>query len=106
MVGQAPRVVLGSVAEDRQEGSELPSVTYAQAGVEVALAWGWIDGQKDKLDDAWWLQRFCARRPKSIWSKISRDKAIALIDTGEDEALRGSLRSRGAKKWGRVAGRL
>jgi uncharacterized protein YdeI (YjbR/CyaY-like superfamily) len=65
-----------------KKGSKSPSVTYAGA-LEAALAWGWIDGQKGKLDDAWWLQRFTPRGPKSIWSKINRDKATALIEAGE-----------------------
>jgi uncharacterized protein YdeI (YjbR/CyaY-like superfamily) len=64
-----------------KKGSKSASVTYAGA-LEVALAWGWIDGQKGKLDDAWWLQRFTPRGPKSIWSKINRDKAVALIEAG------------------------
>jgi uncharacterized protein YdeI (YjbR/CyaY-like superfamily) len=58
------------------------SVTYAEA-LEVALAWGWIDGQKGKLDDTWWLQKFTPRGTKSMWSKINRDKAIALIEAGK-----------------------
>src|ERR1700733_13850191 len=49
-------------------------VTYAEA-LEVALAWGWIDGQKGKLDDKWWLQKFTPRGSGSMWSKINRDKA-------------------------------
>ena len=65
-----------------KKGSSARSVTYAQA-LEVALIWGWIDGQKGKLDEAWWLQRFTRRGPKSIWSKINREKAIALIEAGE-----------------------
>ncbi|MGO9835016.1 MAG: YdeI/OmpD-associated family protein [Polyangiaceae bacterium] len=64
-----------------KKGSRTPSVTYPEA-VEAALAWGWIDGQKGKLDDAWWLQRFSPRGPKSIWSKINRQKAVALIAAG------------------------
>src|SRR5688572_25416141 len=36
------------------------SLTYP-AALDVALAWGWIDGQKNKFDDAWWLQRFTPR---------------------------------------------
>ena len=58
------------------------SVTYAEA-LEVALTWGWIDGQKGKLDDEWWLQRFTPRGPRSMWSKINRDKALALMATGK-----------------------
>jgi uncharacterized protein YdeI (YjbR/CyaY-like superfamily) len=65
-----------------KKGSGSPSVTYAEA-LEVALVWGWIDGQKGKLDDEWWLQKFTPRGPKSIWSKINREKAVALIEAGE-----------------------
>ena len=55
-----------------------PSVTYPEA-VEIALCWGWIDGQKKGLDDQHFLQRFTPRRARSIWSKINRDKCEALI---------------------------
>jgi uncharacterized protein YdeI (YjbR/CyaY-like superfamily) len=84
-----------------KKGSEAPSVTYAQA-LEVALIWGWIDGQKGKLDDAWWLQRFSRRGPKSIWSKINRDKAVALIEAGKMRPP-GLLEVERAKKDGRWA---
>jgi uncharacterized protein YdeI (YjbR/CyaY-like superfamily) len=60
------------------------SITYAQA-IDAALSWGWIDGQKGKLDDAWWLQRFTPRKAKSPWSKINRAKAEALIAAGSME---------------------
>jgi uncharacterized protein YdeI (YjbR/CyaY-like superfamily) len=65
-----------------KKGAGVSSITYAQA-LHVALAWGWIDGQKGKLDDAWWLQKFTRRGPKSIWSAINRDKALALVASGE-----------------------
>ena len=65
-------------------GASSRSISYAQA-IEVALAWGWIDGQKGKLDDAWWLQRFTPRTAKSPWSKINRGKAEALIAAGSME---------------------
>jgi uncharacterized protein YdeI (YjbR/CyaY-like superfamily) len=64
-----------------KKGGDEPSVTYAEA-LEASLAWGWIDGQKGALDDAWWLQRFTPRGPRSPWSKINRDKALALIASG------------------------
>lgn len=68
-----------------KKGSGKPSVTYAEA-VEVALAWGWIDGQKRPVDAAWWLQRFTRRGPKSIWSRVNREKAVALIEAGAMKA--------------------
>ena len=62
-----------------KKGSRIPTVTYAEA-VEVALMYGWIDGQLKRLDDSWYLQRFTPRRPQSKWSKINRDKATELIE--------------------------
>jgi uncharacterized protein YdeI (YjbR/CyaY-like superfamily) len=58
-----------------------PSVSYAEA-LESALCYGWIDGQKASIDDAYWLQKFTPRRPKSGWSRVNREKAEALIAVG------------------------
>ena len=68
-----------------KKGSGRASPTYAEA-VEGALAWGWIDGQKQKHDASAWLQRFTPRTPRSPWSKINRDKATALIEAGKMRA--------------------
>lgn len=62
-------------------GAGEPTVTYPQA-VEIALCYGWIDGQKKGLDDQHWLQRFTPRRARSLWSKANREKAEALIKSG------------------------
>jgi uncharacterized protein YdeI (YjbR/CyaY-like superfamily) len=59
----------------------IASLNWAQ-GVEVALCFGWIDGQSRRLDDDWFLQRFTPRRPKSTWSKINREKVAALTEAG------------------------
>jgi len=59
-----------------------PSITHAEA-LDVALCYGWIDAQKKPLSDDYWLERFMPRSPKSIWSKINRQKAEALIAAGE-----------------------
>jgi len=59
-------------------------VTYAEA-VELALCFGWIDGQRRALDATHFLQRFTPRRPRGRWSKINREKAEALI---ADERVR------------------
>jgi uncharacterized protein YdeI (YjbR/CyaY-like superfamily) len=64
-----------------KKGSESASVSYAEA-LEIALCYGWIDGQKDALDDAFWLQRFTARGPRSTWSKINCAKAVELTQAG------------------------
>jgi uncharacterized protein YdeI (YjbR/CyaY-like superfamily) len=60
----------------------IKSVSYAEA-VEVALCYGWIDGQTKGYDESWWLQKFTPRGVKSIWSKINREKAQALIKNGQ-----------------------
>lgn len=57
------------------------SVSYSEA-LESALCYGWIDGQKASFDEQYWLQKFSPRRPKSIWSRVNCDKAMALIAEG------------------------
>lgn len=61
--------------------SGIPSISYDEA-LEVALCYGWIDGQKKSHDGISWLQKFTPRSPKSIWSKINREKALKLIESG------------------------
>jgi len=61
-----------------KKGADAPSVSYDEA-VEIALCFGWIDGQKQAHSDQFWLQKFTRRSDKSVWSKINRDKALALI---------------------------
>jgi uncharacterized protein YdeI (YjbR/CyaY-like superfamily) len=65
-----------------RKGAGEAGVSYGDA-VEVALCYGWIDGQAGKLDDRFWLQRFTPRRPKSAWSRVNRDRALALMARGE-----------------------
>lgn len=65
----------------RKKGPGIVALNYAQA-LDVALCYGWIDGQKAKLDDQWWLQRFTPRTPRSKWSKINRDKVATLTEQG------------------------
>jgi uncharacterized protein YdeI (YjbR/CyaY-like superfamily) len=64
-----------------KRNSAAPGVSYADA-LAVALCYGWIDGQKGRLDDDYWLQRFTPRKPASRWSKINTEKAAELIEAG------------------------
>jgi uncharacterized protein YdeI (YjbR/CyaY-like superfamily) len=64
-----------------KKASGIQSVTYDEA-LEVALCYGWIDGQKRSHDETSWLQKFTPRGPKSIWSKINTEKAQRLIESG------------------------
>lgn len=68
-----------------KKDSKVPSVTYAEA-LDEALCWGWIDGVKAALDEVWWLQRFTPRGPRSIWSKVNREKVAALEASGRMQA--------------------
>ena len=65
-----------------KKASGARSVTYAEA-LEIALCYGWIDAQKRPESETAWLQRFMPRRPRSIWSKINREKALGLIASGK-----------------------
>lgn len=64
-----------------KKASKAKSVTYAEA-VEVALCWGWIDGQKQSVDETFWLQKLTPRGRRSVWSEINRKKALSLIAAG------------------------
>jgi uncharacterized protein YdeI (YjbR/CyaY-like superfamily) len=68
-----------------RKGSGVRSVTYPEA-VEVALCYGWIDGQGKRFDDNRYVQRFTPRRARSRWSKINRDRAMGLIEQGRMRA--------------------
>lgn len=59
----------------------IESVRYAEA-LEIALLYGWIDGQKQKFDDRFWLQRFTPRGARSPWSERNRAIAARLIEEG------------------------
>lgn len=64
-----------------KKASLLRSVSYAQA-LDAALCYGWIDGQKQSYDESSWLQKFTPRGEKSLWSKVNREKVLALIASG------------------------
>ena len=76
------------------------SVSYQEA-LTVALCFGWIDGQKNKFDDQYWLQKFTPRRAKSVWSKINREKALTLIEQGKmrEAGLREVERAQQDGRW-------
>ncbi len=85
--------------EIAKAGAPQPTLSYAQA-VEVALCYGWIDGQKKAQDALSWLQRFTPRRARSIWSKVNRARVEALIAAGRMQA-RGQAEIDRAKADGR-----
>ena len=62
-------------------GNDASSLTKAQA-IDGALCHGWIDGQIDKWDEAWFLTRFTPRKRTSKWSENNRKRAEVLIAEG------------------------
>ncbi|HEX8391796.1 MAG TPA: YdeI/OmpD-associated family protein [Longimicrobium sp.] len=62
--------------------SPLQSVTYAEA-LDVALCFGWIDGQKKTYDADTFLQKFTPRQKRSPWSKRNREHVERLVAAGE-----------------------
>lgn len=64
-----------------KKDSGLPTITWTEA-VDVALCYGWIDGQSRSLDATHYVQRYTPRRAKSMWSKINRERVARLIADG------------------------
>jgi len=62
--------------------SGVASVTYDEA-LDVALCYGWIDGQRKSFDSTFFLQRFTPRRRRSIWSKRNVDRVANLTAAGK-----------------------
>ena len=61
--------------------SGIESVTYPQA-LDVALCYGWIDGQLKTIDALSYARRFTPRRPRSIWSKRNIEHIARLTAEG------------------------
>src|SRR4030042_3901104 len=74
------------------------SVRYAEA-VEEALCFGWIDGILKRIDDEKHAQRFTPRNPKSIWSKVNKERAKRMINEGKMTNA-GLIKIKDAKKSG------
>jgi uncharacterized protein YdeI (YjbR/CyaY-like superfamily) len=58
------------------------SVSYDEA-LDVALCYGWIDGQKQRMDDQYSLQKFTPRRARSMWSQRNVAKVATLTKAGK-----------------------
>jgi uncharacterized protein YdeI (YjbR/CyaY-like superfamily) len=83
-----------------KKGTGKESVSYQEA-LGVALCFGWIDGQKNKFDDEYFLQKFTPRRTRSPWSKINREKVTQLIEQGKmrEAGLREMERAKQDGRW-------
>ncbi|MEV7405291.1 YdeI/OmpD-associated family protein [Streptomyces sp. NPDC091267] len=64
-----------------KRSSGVRSVTAAEV-IDIALCFGWIDGQRKSLDEVYYLQRITPRRPRSTWSQVNVEKVEALLAAG------------------------
>ncbi|MHA6299707.1 YdeI/OmpD-associated family protein [Devosia sp. CAU 1758] len=64
-----------------KKGSGLATISPVEA-IDAVLCWGWIDAIRKSWDDVSFVQRYCPRRPKSVWSQINRDNVARLVEAG------------------------
>ncbi|MFD1253782.1 hypothetical protein DEVEQU_00504 [Devosia equisanguinis] len=57
------------------------TITPVEA-IDAVLCWGWIDAIKKSWDEVSYVQRYCPRRPKSVWSQVNRDNVARLGEQG------------------------
>lgn len=84
LAAQAPGVggaATGVWLKIAKAGNHASRLTKAQA-IDGALCHGWIDGQIDKWDEAWFLTRFTPRKRNSKWSENNRKRAEQLMTEG------------------------
>ena len=83
-----------------KKGSGVESVTFSEA-LDVALCYGWIDSQRDRFDERFYLQRFTPRKPKGKWSQVNREKVARLMERGrmKPAGLREVERAKADGRW-------
>lgn len=65
-----------------KKNSGNPSILYSDA-VDEALCFGWIDSKLKPVDEKEYHLFFCKRKPKSVWSKVNKEKVENLIASGK-----------------------
>lgn len=61
--------------------AQMPTISWSQA-VDEALCFGWIDSTAKPIDEHTYRQFFTKRKPKSVWSKVNKDKIVQLTKAG------------------------
>lgn len=86
-----------------KKASGLKSITDKEA-IDVALCWGWIDAIRKGFDDRSFLQRYCPRGRKSVWSQINVDNVARLINEGRmtEHGLRHVEAAQADGRWDRA----
>src|SRR3954465_4057369 len=60
-----------------KKATGIPTCSAPEA-LDVALCFGWIDGQRKPLDETYFLQKYTPRRARSKWSQINVGEIAAL----------------------------
>ena len=83
-----------------KNGAPTASISHPQA-LELALCYGWIDALSRSDGPHYWLRRFTPRAPRSLWSKINREKALALDAAGrmQPAGLKEMQRAQADGRW-------
>jgi uncharacterized protein YdeI (YjbR/CyaY-like superfamily) len=94
------QISIGVWLKISKKDSKEKTITYAEA-LEESLCYGWIDGQKKSIDEQAWLQKFCPRGPKSIWSKVNIAHIEILEKAGkmEPEGLKMVASAKADGRW-------
>ena len=61
--------------------SQNPIISWSDA-VDEALCFGWIDSIAKPIDEEKFIRFFSRRKPKSVWSRINKQKVERLISAG------------------------
>lgn len=59
------------------------STLTSEQALDVALCYGWIDGQIKRIDDQFYIKYFAKRRKQSIWSTKNKISVERLIQAGK-----------------------
>jgi uncharacterized protein YdeI (YjbR/CyaY-like superfamily) len=57
-------------------------ISYDDA-LEEALCFGWIDGKMQGIDEEKYMVRYSPRKVRSVWSKLNKERALKLIESGK-----------------------
>ena len=64
-----------------RKAAGIPSVSRPES-LDLALRYGWIDGQSRSLDERYYLQKYTPRRARSRWSQVNCRRVEELIELG------------------------
>ena len=98
MAGGAPRDRRRRLDQGRQEGQRRRRASTLTEALDVALCFGWIDGQRKPFDETYFLQKYTPRRARSKWSKRN-------VGQGGEADRGGEMRPAGLAEVERAQGR-